>query len=989
MCLVAKRKGMVINMKKSYKTRRLKKVNPKKANRLEKNPTYKAEPIMINGKAVKANRNKSSHSTDKEEKGKKNEQSKNCTMIYSTKKEYRKAKRKELKRNLYNKRIYIADLIKRKWKKYIAWEKRNGVPLKFRIFAIVVIILLIWLWGLTAQISGQLQRGILLLNIEYNFFYCFASIFTNGLKSLLCGSIADTVVLMLLSFWYYRNHIHKRQTIPIERNGMIINVVIDDGSLATGHEATRDDLEKCFTLTTEPEKFDRPIYGIFEETGEYILGPEIKRADENRNELIVGAAGSGKSTSNIVPKIIKFAKRGENMIITDPSTELFKFTYLFLTNLGYTVEVINTRDPYASNGWNPVADAGDDFHQIQTIADTIINTAIKEIKDPFWPKQQANLLAALMGYSNYKYGKDSNIKIITSLVSDKGSTPEKLKKMIEATLPQFHPARRCFNNFWNSDTLRGRILNNLGTSLNIFYDPAIAEMLSTDDIKIKDFGYCEKKAIFIITAEADLTYSMIPGLFLDMCFKQLSDYTIENNVPTLHRPLHFICDEFANIGEIQDIGQKISVARKYGLILHVVIQNTSRFLEVYNEYILNTLIGNCWAVMVLGVKEDKDAKYFESMFGDMSVEYSQGTTESPMTNSTASLRMTPQKRPIYFANEITGMGKEYAMLYTADTNVCKVKKVPYYYMREYLEFKADQGGKDEDTQFPITSYVGTVKRPKEYTKADSKTKKENKTENTKKDSFFDLDEDEDEYTREDIESMSDNTFDFESEGLFKEDEGNYKDNHENEIESKSQKNSKRKKSKNNSNEDKEKIQGLYKENCEPLFFDFDFAFNEDDENNEPSIQLSLEGFIKGENLEEVNKIPNIKQKIHWTPLLNNYMIYIEKDQVYQKVKFKEIKDFPDLNNRQVFVLSFNTSADFIKSKMPKEQIRAEGEIIDISATTHYLMDLIELPKKYYIDKWTMITNSNKFEKEISLGTIIKMPNKHITLVPHIALKTNS
>lgn len=957
---------------------------PKRMKKVKKthNPVFVGEPIE-KGKIYEVSEIKDFVQT-KEDKKKKNVYDlKEQDLIKREKKKIKKERIKQIRRNLIRQRIFLSELIITKWNKYTAWEKRNGLPIKYRAIVLLSVFLLIYIWGIVAQFHGQLQRGYL-PQINFNFFVCFISIFTNGMKSAILGSMVDTVIIALLVTWRWRNLIHKRETIAIERNGRTIFVIVDDGSLATGHEATRDELEKYFTLTTEPHKFNYPIYGIYEQTGEYILGPEIKRNDENRNELVIGAAGSGKSTRNILLKIYKFATRNENMIITDPSSELFKFTYLYLKSLGYEVQVINTRNPYKSNGWNPIAAAGDDFHMIQTMAETIINNATKDQNDPFWPKQQANLLAALIGYSNYKYGKKSNIKLIVNLVSDKGSSPEKLKKMIESTLKPYHPARRCFNNFWNSDNLRGRILNNLGTSLNIFYDPAIAEMLSTSDIHITDFATCEKKAIFIISAEVDLTYSMIPSLFLDMCFDQLPNYAIDNNMPTLTKPLHFICDEFANIGKISEIGQKISVARKYGLILHIVLQDTSRFLQVYGEFEMNTVIGNCWALVVLGIKEQEDGIYFEKMFGNMSVETWQNSTDAPVLDTISQQRTTPQKRPIYFADEIKNMGRDYAMLYTPETNVCKIKKVAYTDLYEYKKFKESIGGTDEDTYFTINQYIGTVKNSENNKETSSNNKDKQYVENmeeieNQEDDSENYYEENEELSREEIEGMWDEN----SDSLFDKEEVNNQTmkNKEDVEDIKSNKKRKNKKSKG------KKIQGLYEDNSKPLYFDYDSSWGEPPI-SEQAVQLSLEGFKKSKNLEEINKIPEIKRRISWPEIFKKYNCYIYKD-ADKKIKFKCKPDFPDLYNKQVYVLSFETSADFIKAKLPIDQIRAAGEVIDLSATTHYLMDQIDLPKKYYIDKWTVITNSDQSQEEKSIGSIVTMPNKHITLVPHIALKQSS
>lgn len=823
--------------------------------------------------------------------------------------------------------------------------KMKGLPLKYKIGLVLFIALALYIWGIFTQVAA------VFINAEFippdlSPLVAYPSIVTRGAAASMVGLIFILIIILAICLYYYRNHINVPETYTIHRNGKEIIVVKDDGTLSTGHEAFIEDLEEGYILTSRPDMYSEPIFGTNLYDNRYVLCLK-KQVNDIQNSIIFGGAGSRKTRGIIMPLIDQLAKAHKNMVITDPSGEICAKAGRVLQKENYRIKVINTRNPLKSNGWNFIGDIGTDFALAQIFSTTIIDATNSENakKDMFWEEEMKNLLTALIILINYRAqqkGQKGNLKQLIDKVSS--TSLVELKAEFE-TLPSYDPAVKSFLTFYdNPEKVRSQVKNNLGIRLQPFFEPCMAEMLSTDDIHISDF-IAEPDdmhtALFIITSEQDTTYSMIGGLFLDASFKTFSDVVANSDSEVLPNPVHYIFDEFANIGHIQNMGQKLSVSRKYGLVVHMVLQSLPQFYARYDENEVHEIISNCHSILILSCAENITAEFFSALFGEMTVLTYQVTTNSPIIRDTASVRSTLQKRPIYLPGEILDLKKDHFLLWSKDCPVVELEKIDYSALAEFKEIFAQYGGEKEslfsleELNFNIVDPRVEIRNIKEQNlQAETKTNNQS------------------------VPSSNYNPYSLNQTNILN--------------------------PQNNTNQNAKKpVVGIYNTDCTPKF-EFPDSQNRNNPNDK---QLHLDLSQDSDSLNDINKLPEIKPYVKWDSHVNPIFNGLIKQAGTRRVF--NCPDYPDIDGKKVVVLYFASNSPSLNSLLPAPQIRCAGEQIDVNNMTSMITKYINLPTKYYIDFWSMVNNRNGKKdktKRIECNSIISVPTYNCTLIPHLSKK---
>lgn len=857
-------------------------------------------------------------------------------------------------------------------------------PWYYKLFAVLIVIGLLWIGGIASQFYFyaflQLDFGGLKNINIFNPVLCIGSFIFLGFEPFLVGFFIDDVLICGFSWFWYKNHKFRPITVDIQRGGRTIRHVTNGGSLATGHPAFIEDMEKNFIVTSHPEHYSTPIYGRWKDEmdNRYILAPEVKEGS-NQNSIIFGSGGSRKTRGEIIPWISQLAKKGVHMIITDPSTEIYSKTYHRLKDEGYTIKVINTIDPSLSNGWNFIGDIGTDSDFAFQFASSMIENSREPgaKTDQYWDNTMINFLTALIIYVNTQTPENANIKEIVKL----NNTNCKILRNKFNRLDKTSPGYMHFATFWNADTNREKIQANLGLALKIFYQPQLSEMLSTNDIHVTDFLIPkeeEKIALFFITSEQSDVYSMVAGLFMDACFKILSEKAKKLKGNHLPNPVHFICDEFANVGHIVNMGKKLSVSRKYWFIVHMIFQSMPQFRDRYNENEVGEIFGNCNNKLLLSADDNDTAKYFEEFLGKMEVLHYQDTTNAPVLNTTASVRGSIAAQPIWSQDDILHLDSDYMLLRWNKAPVADIKKIDYTELPEFQALFKKYGG-EEKAEVSISDFQGTVTNKKtEYTDNNSDDYFLPDNEGDSNDEGYPFDEFEDEEEKKQPEKREE--FSNQKEENSNDDMLNILGNLNNMQESKLQK----KQQKVKGNKGKKTItESLYNSDCTPKSI-ADFKTVTSKTAEDAQMRLTLYFGKENQSLDAINAVPNIPKHIDWSPLLAQYKTIITRDST-KRVVFNN-KNLTELNGLSVVTVSFKSKADFIDLYLPGVQLRAVGETINISELTNNILSKINIPEPFYLDCWIVITNSNGNSKKVYNSDELRISNSHITLIPHFAKK---
>ena len=409
----------------------------------------------------------------------------------------------------------------------------------------------------------------------------------------------------------------------------------------------------------------------------------------NTNVLIVGGSGSGKSTSYVFPNA--YQKLG-SYVFTDPKGEIYDTTAGFLRKNGYNIKVLNLVNPEKSDGYNPLAHIRSNI-DVDIIAHTIV-TGQEEAagggsKDPYWDNTAEMLLKSLIYYLiSTRPPEEQNLVSCAEMVraADSEGGSGKLNELM-SELPMDHPARTNYKNIANaSDKTFGNILSTLQSKLGKFDSKEIADVTSTDTIDFEQIG-TEKTAVYVMSSDTHSTYNFLLTIFFAQMIQQLYDFA-DKNGGKLKVPVYFLCDEFANIGQIPDFDKKISTSRSRGISFSVILQNLDQLEAVYKES-YETIIGNCDTHVFLGSNSFKTVEYFSKQLGEATIKresLSRSTDKGHITTGWSSSDQT-MARALMTPDELRRMDNDLCIIFEKGLKPIKAKKYYYYEHSMIKEFK--------------------------------------------------------------------------------------------------------------------------------------------------------------------------------------------------------------------------------------------------------------------------------------------------------------
>lgn len=291
---------------------------------------------------------------------------------------------------------------------------------------------------------------------------------------------------------------------------------------------------------------DGIILGLEMVSGNVLSLPVDSRL--NRNIAVCGSQGSMKSRAFARNMILQCVKRGESMFVTDPKSELYEDTVAYLKEQGYTVRQWNLINLENSDAWDCLAEI-DEGGLIDTFVDVVIRNTTDKF-DHFYDNVEMDLLKALCLYVYYEYEeKDRTFAECYKILINQSL--EAIDGIFDR-LPTSHPAKGPYRLFAKAEKVKGNAVLGLGTRLQIMQNAKVQKITSYKEIDLTLPGQ-EKCAYFCITSDQDSTYDVLATLFVSfLCIKlvRFADRQPDRRLPV---PVHFILDEFPNIGVVPDL----------------------------------------------------------------------------------------------------------------------------------------------------------------------------------------------------------------------------------------------------------------------------------------------------------------------------------------------------------------------------------------------------------------------------------------------------
>ena len=354
--------------------------------------------------------------------------------------------------------------------------------------------------------------------------------------------------------------------------------------------------------------------------------PKDPKTARNKNVLIVGGSGSGKTRFFIKPQIMQCHS---SYCITDPKGSLVCETGKMLQRNGYKIKILNTINFKKSMKYNPMSYIHSEKDILKLVTCLIANTKGEgKGGDDFWVKAETLLYTALIGYIHYEAPEEERnfntlIEMINSMeVREDDEEFENQVDIMFRELKAKNPNHFAVRQYAKYKLAAGKtaksILVSCGARLAVFDIAELREVTAYDELELDTLGD-RKTALFLIMSDTDDSFNFL----ISMCYTQLFNLLCEkaDDVYGGRLPVHVRCliDEAANIGQIPKLEKLIATIRSREISACLVLQAQSQLKAIYKDN-ADTIIGNCDSRLFLGGSEPTTLKELSTALGKETID---------------------------------------------------------------------------------------------------------------------------------------------------------------------------------------------------------------------------------------------------------------------------------------------------------------------------------------------------------------------------------
>lgn len=355
--------------------------------------------------------------------------------------------------------------------------------------------------------------------------------------------------------------------------------------------------------------------------------PKIPKYARNKNIIVIGGSGSGKTRFFIKPSLMQMHS---SYVVTDPKGTLILECGQMLVDGGYIVKSLNTINFSKSMHYNPFAYIRSERDILKLVNTIIANTKGEGEKsnEDFWVKAERLYYCALIGYIWYEAPEEEqNFSTLLEFInaSEAREDDENFKNAVDLLFEELeekdadHFAVRQYKKYKLAAGKTAKsILISCGARLAPFDIKELRELMSYDEMNLEQLGR-EKTALFVIISDTDDTFNFVVCILYTQLFNLLCD--LADDQFHGHLPVHVRCllDEFANIGQIPKFDKLIATIRSREISASIVLQSQSQLKTIYKDA-ADTIIGNCDTTLFLGGKETSTLKEMSAILGKETID---------------------------------------------------------------------------------------------------------------------------------------------------------------------------------------------------------------------------------------------------------------------------------------------------------------------------------------------------------------------------------
>jgi len=359
--------------------------------------------------------------------------------------------------------------------------------------------------------------------------------------------------------------------------------------------------------------------------------PKDPKTARNKNVLIIGGSGSGKTRFLMKPNLMQCnsEKYPVSFVVTDPKASLLNETGKMLLRYGYKIKVLNTINFKKSMKYNPFSYIHSEKDILKLVTCLIKNTQGEgKSNEDFWLKAETLLYTALIGYIWYEAPEEERnfntlIELINSMeVREDDETFENNVDIMFRELKEQNPNHFAVRQYAKYKLAAGKtaksILVSCGARLAVFDIAELRDVMEYDELELDKLGD-RKTALFLIMSDTDDSFNFL----ISMCYTQLFNILCEkaDDVYGGRLPVHVRCliDEAANIGQIPKLEKLVATIRSREISCCLVLQAQSQLKALYRDN-ADTIIGNMDSRIFLGGSEPTTLKELSAALGKETID---------------------------------------------------------------------------------------------------------------------------------------------------------------------------------------------------------------------------------------------------------------------------------------------------------------------------------------------------------------------------------
>ena len=379
------------------------------------------------------------------------------------------------------------------------------------------------------------------------------------------------------------------------------------------------------------EPFEDPVFAnnvILTRTERLMMGnrPKNPANARNKNVLVVGGSGSGKTRFWLKPNLLQCHS---SYVVTDPKGSIVVECGNALLKNGYKVKILNTINFKKSMHYNPFSYVHSEKDILKLVTTLMTNTKGEGSGgDPFWEKSERLLLTALIAYLHYEAPvEEQNFATLLEMLNTMQvlEDDEEYQNPVDLLFEEL--AKKKPNSFAGrqyklyklaAGKTAKSILISCGARLAPFDIQELRDLTMYDELQLDTLGD-KQTALFLIMSDTDSTFNFLISMVYTQLFNLLCDKA--DDVYGGKLPIHVRCliDECANIGQIPNLEKLVATIRSREISASIILQSQSQLKTIYKDA-ADTIVGNCDSTLFLGGKEKSTLKEISELLGKETID---------------------------------------------------------------------------------------------------------------------------------------------------------------------------------------------------------------------------------------------------------------------------------------------------------------------------------------------------------------------------------